>query len=174
MGCGSGFWLQKLVGLGAKPQNLFGIDLRSAGIAEAKQGVLRDANIEVGNATQLAFADQRFDLVLQFAVFSSVLHGPSKHQIASEMVRVLKPAGHIVWYDFFVDNPWNPNVRGVGKNEISDLFAFCRRHFERVTVAPPLTRRMGRFAPLLYPALAGIKICSTHYLGFFEKRSLGS
>jgi ubiquinone/menaquinone biosynthesis C-methylase UbiE len=174
VGCGSGFWLQQLVGWGAKPRNLFGIDLRPAGIAEARQGTLRDATLEVGNATRLVFADQRFDLVLQFAVFSSVLHGPSKHQIASEMIRVLKPRGHIIWYDFFVDNPWNPDVRGVGKKEISDLFASCRRHLERVTVAPPLTRRMGLFAPLLYPALAGIKICSTHYLGFFEKQSSSS
>jgi ubiquinone/menaquinone biosynthesis C-methylase UbiE len=171
VGCGSGFWLQKLVGWGAKPQNLFGIDLRPAGIEEARRGTLKDASLEVGNATQLGFDDQRFDLVLQFAVFSSVLHGPSKHQIASEMIRVLKPGGHIIWYDFFVDNPWNPNVQGVGKREISELFPSCLRHIERVTVAPPLTRRMGRLAPVLYPVLARIRICSTHYLGFFENEA---
>ncbi|MGH9502220.1 MAG: class I SAM-dependent methyltransferase [Terriglobales bacterium] len=169
IGCGSGFWLQQFVGWGAKLQNLFGIDLRAAGIAEAKEGGLEGANLKVGSATRLGFADESFDLVMQFAVFSSVLHEPSRRRIASEMIRVLKPGGYIVWYDFFVNNPWNRDVRGLGKRELNDLFPGCRPHFYRVTVAPPFTRRMGRLAPVLYPALTSIKLCSTHYLAFLEK-----
>ena len=115
IGCGSGYWLQKLVGWGAEPRNLFGVDLRTSGIEQARQGVLRDANLEVGNATKLNFPDGSFDLVLQFVVFSSVLDWRTKQQMASEMARVVKPTGHIIWYDFFVNNPWNPDVRGVGK-----------------------------------------------------------
>ena len=169
IGCGSGYWLQRLARWGAEPRNLFGVDLRESGIEEARRGGLRDANLAVGNATKLNFDDETFDLVLQFVVFSSVLDWQTKRQMASEMTRVVKPNGHIIWYDFFVNNPWNPDVRGVGKKEIGSLFPGSRRHLKRLTVAPPFTRRMGRLAPFLYPALAKIKICSTHYLGFFEK-----
>jgi hypothetical protein len=36
-------------------------------------------------------------------------------------------------------------------------------------VAPPLTRHMGPLLPVLYPFLASLKICSTHYLALVEK-----
>jgi len=36
-------------------------------------------------------------------------------KIASEMLRVLKVDGITVWYDFHMNNPQNPDVRGVKK-----------------------------------------------------------
>jgi ubiquinone/menaquinone biosynthesis C-methylase UbiE len=169
VGCGSGFWLQKFVGWGATPENLFGIDLIEDRLAEGRQDLPAGATLRVENAARLSYPDETFDLVLQFALFSSVLHVTSKRKIAAEMSRVLKSGGHIVWYDFFLNNPWNRNVRGVGKREIRNLFPECRSNFERITVAPPLTRRMGSLARVLYPALASLKVCSTHYLVFLEK-----
>jgi SAM-dependent methyltransferase len=169
VGCGSGFWLQKFVGWGATPENLFGIDLMEDRLAEGRQDLPAGATLRVENAARLSYPDETFDLVLQFALFSSVLHVTSKRKIAAEMSRVLKSGGHIVWYDFFLNNPWNRNVRGVGKREIRNLFPECRSNFERITVAPPLTRRMGALARVLYPALASVKVCSTHYLVFLEK-----
>jgi len=38
-----------------------------------------------------------------------------RQRIASEMLRVLKPDGIVLWYDFHMDNPKNPDVRGVKK-----------------------------------------------------------
>ena len=35
-----------------------------------------------------------------------------KQAVAEEMLRVLKPQGLILWYDYHVNNPWNKDVRG--------------------------------------------------------------
>ena len=65
-----------------------------------------------------------------------------KQAIAREMLRVLKPQGSILWYDFFMDNPRNSNVRGIGRRELASLFPDCRIWLRRVTLAPPLARRI--------------------------------
>jgi hypothetical protein len=45
-----------------------------------------------------------------------------KRKIASEMIRVLKNDGMIIWYDYHINNPQNPDVRGVKRKEIYELF----------------------------------------------------
>jgi hypothetical protein len=50
---------------------------------------------------------------MQFTVFTSILDKDMKRNIAAEMLRVLKPKGVIIWYDYFVNNPKNSDVRGV-------------------------------------------------------------
>jgi len=169
VGCGSGRWLQKFLEWGATAENLYGIDLIEDRVIKARQDLPEGVTVDVGSASKLSFPDQTFDLLSQFVMFSSILHAPTRREIAREMIRVLKPGGDIVWYDFFRNNPWNPDVRGVGKKEIVDLFPGCRVTVQRMTVAPPLTRHMGVLVPLLYPALASLKFCSTHYLVFVRK-----
>jgi ubiquinone/menaquinone biosynthesis C-methylase UbiE len=48
-----------------------------------------------------------------------------RKNIVREMLRVLKPKGFILWYDYHMDNPKNPDVRGVKKREIYELFSGC-------------------------------------------------
>jgi len=40
-----------------------------------------------------------------------------KKKIAGEMLRVLKPSGFILWYDYHMNNPKNPDVRGLRKGD---------------------------------------------------------
>ena len=54
------------------------------------------------------------------------------------MIRVVKNEGMILWYDYHVNNPWNPDVRGVKKQEILRLFPSCQIRVQRTTLAPPL------------------------------------
>src|SRR5262249_32502074 len=83
----------------------------------------------------------------QSTVFTSVLDASMKHQMASEMLRVVKDDGLILWYDYHVNNPWNPDVRGVKRREIHQLFGGCRITLRRTTLAPPLARLL---APLFF------------------------
>jgi len=69
----------------------------------------------------LIWEDASFDVVTQFTVFSSILDPDLKEQVAQEMIRVTKPGGYILWFDFFVNNPFNHDVRGIGKREIRGL-----------------------------------------------------
>jgi len=64
-------------------------------------------------------------VVSQFTLFTSILSEPMKNRMAAEMIRVLKPGGVILWYDFRFNNPRNQNVRGIESPEITSLFPGC-------------------------------------------------
>jgi len=169
IGCGSGHWLRKFIEWGARPENLFGIDLIKDRITAARHLLPPDVTLECSNAAQLRFADEAFDVVCQLTVFTSILDPGLRTRIASEMLRVLKKKGIILWYDFHVNNPWNADVRRVTKREIIDLFAGCRLKLWRITVAPPLARALGAMPSLVYWTASGTKIFCTHYVGIIEK-----
>jgi ubiquinone/menaquinone biosynthesis C-methylase UbiE len=175
IGCGTGYWLREFIKWGARPENIVGIDLLSGSVAEAKQLCPSAVQIQCHTAAKLAFPDATFDLVLQSTVFTSILDSDMKEQIASEMIRMVKKEGTILWYDYHANNPWNPDVRGVKKREIHRLFPGCRIRLERTTLAPPLVRLLTPYSWLASYFLAKIPLLCTHYLGLIQKvESYGS
>jgi len=169
IGCGTGFWLREFVRWGARPENISGIDLLPERIGEARALCPAGISLRCGSAEKLHFSGGTFDLVFQSTVFTSILDEAMKVQIAREMLRVLRPSGMIVWYDFTVDNPWNPDVRGIPRREIKRLFPGCRFEFERLTLAPPVGRRIARVSSFLYRALSAIRLFDTHCLAIIKK-----
>jgi ubiquinone/menaquinone biosynthesis C-methylase UbiE len=169
VGCGTGYWLREFLKWGARPENITGIDLLSERVAEAKRLCPAQIRIDCGSAAKLEYPDASFDLVLQSTVFSSILDPEMKKQVAREMQRVLKPSGLILWYDFHVNNPWNPDVRGIKRAEIRELFANCVIYLQRVTLAPPLARAIAPRSWLLAHLLAKLPLLCTHYLGVIRK-----
>jgi len=165
VGCGTGAWIRQFVRWGAQPELLTGIDLLADDVAEARRRVPAGVRLEVGNAAELPFPTASFDVVLQSTVFSSVLDPNVRRKIASEMLRVLKPEGLILWYDFHVNSPRNPHVRRVTRREIRELFPGCRIDLRRITLAPPLMRWLAPRSWLLTYLLGGIPLLCTHYLG---------
>jgi ubiquinone/menaquinone biosynthesis C-methylase UbiE len=170
VGCGSGPWLRNLIRWGAQPENLVGVDLLEERIEQARRLLPGSVCLTSGDATNLAFPDGTFDLVFQFTMLSSVLDDSVKREIAMEMLRVLKPDGCIISYDLHVNNARNPDVRGIGKQEILRLFPNCATFFRRLTFLPPAARALGPISPSLCRLLASVKIFSTHYLAFILKR----
>ncbi len=165
IGCGNGYWLREFIKWGARPENVFGVDLLPGFVTEAKQLCPSGVEIQCGSAAKLAFPDATFDLVLQSTVFTSILDSDMKHGIASEMARVVKKEGLILWYDYHVNNPWNPDVRGVKKKEINTFFPYWRVDLRRTTLAPPLARWVARRSWLLAYLLERIPLLCTHYIG---------
>lgn len=164
VGCGSGNWLEMLSGA----KELAGIDLdpgRAAGAAARFPG----ADIRAGDASRLPWASGSFDVVLQSTVFSSILDPAMRRAVASEMLRVLAPGGAILWYDFFVDNPSNPHVRGVRRREIEALFPGCRVALRRTTLAPPLARRIVPVSWKLAELLESLRVLDTHWFGVIRR-----
>ena len=121
------------------------------------------------NAEALPFPDCSFDLVLLFTVFSSILSREMTFNIASQVRRILRSGGAIVWYDFRFNNPFNPNVRRVVRSAIRELFPQFSLRLQAVTLLPQLARRLGPLTPRLYPVLARIPFLRTHYLGLLIK-----
>ena len=85
------------------------------------------------------------------------------------MMRVVKPEGFILWYDYHVNNPWNNDVRGVKRNEINRLFPSCRIELQRITLIPPLARLLVPYSYFACYLLEKLPPLCTHYLGVIRK-----
>jgi len=164
VGCGNANWLRDLLRWGGSPERLFGVDLLFARLREGRRRGPPGAGLACASAEALPFASRTFDLVLQSTVFTSVLDQPTRGRMAAEMLRVVRPGGRVLWYDYHVNNPSNPDVRGVTRGEIARLFPGCRIDLERVTLAPPIARRLARFSWLLCTLLEYLPLLRTHYL----------
>ena len=169
IGCGTGYWLREFVRWGSRPENITGIDLLPERIAEATILCPSQVTLRCQNAAQLDYPTGTLDLVFQSTVFTSILSQHMKTQIAREMLRVLRPGGTILWYDFTVNNPWNADVRGIPRREIVKLFPGCRFEFRKLTLAPPIGRPLARASTLLYRAISALKIFDTHCLATIHK-----
>lgn len=169
IGCGTGYWLGEFIKWGARPDNITGVDLLPDRIATARQLSPEALSIWCGNAANLFFPDATFDLILQSMVFTSILDPAVRHQMAAEMVRVLKDDGLILWYDFHVNNPWNADVQGVKKQEIYRLFPDCQVELQRVTLVYPIACMLAPYSWLICHLLGKIPWLRTHYLGVIRK-----
>lgn len=169
VGCGTGKWLRDLIAWGADPESLFGVELLQASAARARRLCPQTVTIECGNAAELRFESHSFDIVVQATVFTSVLDEDMKRAMAAEMLRVLRPHGLILWYDFFFKNPRNPYVRPVTKAEIVRLFPDCSLELNRVSLAPPLARLLAPRSWAACSMLSRLPPLCTHYLGAISR-----
>ena len=170
IGCGTGHWLRQFIEWGAQPARLTGIDLLEGRIEVARRSSPAGVTFRVANAAALGEPDASFDFVLQFTVFTSILDAQLRQAIAAEMVRVTKPNGLILWYDYHAPSP-NPNVRAVKKREILTLFPHCDIRMRRITLAPPIVRFLAPRAAWLNGWLNAIPLLRTHYLAAIAPRT---
>ena len=169
IGCGLGIWLLEFSQWGAT--ELAGIDLRQDAIEEARRR-LPSADLRCGDASQLPWPDASFDLVSQFVMFTSILDPVVKRQIAQELQRVAKPGGGILWYDFRFNNPKNRNVQGIRAAEIRSLFSGCEVELSRVTLAPPVARRVVPVSWTAGSILEAMPFLCSHYVALIRKPAI--
>lgn len=169
LGCGSGQWLADLVRWGASPARLVGVDIRRDGLADAARRLPAAVRLISASGTATGLRGGQFDLVVMATVLSSVLDMDVRHSIAREASRLLKPAGAILWYDFHVNNPGNPDVRRVSRSELSQLFPGCVLTLTRATLAPPLARLAAPRSELLARVLGAVPWLRTHYVGLIRR-----
>src|SRR5712691_11840626 len=165
VGSGSGGNLRRMIDYGVPAENLFGFDLLHDRLRDARR---RCPEIAVAQAdgTSIPFQSGAFDLILHFGVFSSLHHPETRRAFAAEMRRVLRPNGLILWYEFRVDNPKNPDVKAVAPAELRSLFPDCA--FARTVLAPPLTRLLYPRWPGLCELLARLPFLLTHYVASLQ------
>jgi len=169
VGCGSGVWIRDLIRWGAPPDNITGVELLPERAAVAQRLSPDGVCVQCGDARALGFPDRTFDLVIQSTVFTSMLDRDSQVQLAREMLRVLKPDGIIIWYDFYRDNPWNADVRGVTKQDVNSLFPGCCIQLREITLMPPLVRLIAPVSWIACQLLSLVPLLRTHYLGTIRK-----
>lgn len=168
IGCGTGWWLRNLLEYGSEPKDLVGIDLLPHRASRA-HSLSPNLAFASADGAEMPFSDAAFDIVMQSMVFTSVLSPQARQAIADEILRILKPGGFLIWYDFAYDNPNNQDVVGLGKSDVTSLFHGARIRGRRLTLAPPLARRIERWPAIFYHLLASLRLLSTHYLLLIQK-----
>ena len=169
VGCGSGGNLLELLRLGFATQRLAGIELLPERFDAARARLPTATRLWLGDATQASVADASQDIVMQSTVFSSLLDDTFQQRLAQTMWRWLKPGGAVLWYDFTVNNPANPDVRGVPLSRVRALFPGAVLTTRRVTLAPPLARALCRVHPALYTLFNTVPLLRTHVLAWIAK-----
>ena len=147
---------------GVLPDMRHGIDLLNTRLTEVYRK-LPLAGISCADGQSLPFPNEHFDLVLQFTALSSILADDIKTKVAQEMLRMLKPDGALLWYDFWL-NPTNKQTKGIRPQEIRHLFPGCSVNFQKTTLAPPVARRVIPCSWGFAFFLEGLGILNTHYL----------
>jgi SAM-dependent methyltransferase len=169
VGCGAGGNLLELLRLGFAPEHLTGIELLPDRAAHARHVLPAALTLIEGDAIVAPIAPDTQQLVLQSTVFSSLLDRATRVALATAMWRWLAPGGAVLWYDFTVNNPRNPDVRGVPLDEVRALFPQGRVAVRRLTLAPPLARAVCRIHPRLYPMFNAVRPLRTHLLAWIAK-----
>ncbi len=168
MGCGDGRVLAEYLSFGATPKKLHGVDLLFDRLVHA-QKKLPGSAFANADGRLLPLPDASFDLILQSTAISSILDSNLRQGVCAELLRVLKPDGIILWYDFWL-NPTNPQTHGIRPAEIRRLFPQCSFDFHKITLAPPLARRLVPISWGMAYFLEGLRIFNTHYLAVISPK----
>ncbi len=168
VGCGTGERLAAFADWGARPEQLYGVDLIPDRVSAARQKHPR-LTFQLANAEAIPFADGAFDLAMVFTVFTSILSRQMTANVCREINRVLVRGGGVLWYDFRMHNPLNRHVRGISRDRIQEMFPGFKLRLETISLLPPLARRLGRLTHLLYAPLSSFPFLRSHYLGVLTK-----
>lgn len=168
MGCGGGGVLLEFTRYGVLPTNLYGVDLLPDRLRGAHHR-LPVSPLANADGQYLPFLKQSFDLVIQYTALSSILDDRIRRNIATDMLRVVKPDGAILWYDFWL-NPTNRQTKGIRPAEIRSLFPGCTYKFHKITLAPPIARRVVPVSWIFAQFLENLKIFNSHYLAIIRPK----
>lgn len=174
VGCGTGANLLEFLRLGFQPKNLTGIELLPERVARAREVLPAALAVHEGDATRAVVAPQSTDVVFQSLVFSSLLDDDFQAELARKMWSWIRPGGGVLWYDFIYDNPANADVRGVPVRRVRQLFPEAHAVIRRITLAPPISRRICRVHPLAYGIFNSIPFLRTHVLCWLTKTRQGT
>jgi SAM-dependent methyltransferase len=167
IGCGKGIWIRFLASLGVDPKGLYGLDLVLERIQHARMSSPPDAGLLVGNAEALPFTTGFFDMVWQFVVFSSIFDDYLRSRIGSEIVRVLRPGGYILWYDLRRGD--NLVTRDTNPAGLRSYFPGCELLYLKRLHPPYATRLAGKsiFLCEMLDRIPGMP--KTHALALLQK-----
>jgi SAM-dependent methyltransferase len=167
VGCGGGRALDWATRRGARPGWLLGADLVVPRLIEAR-GRVPAVPLLVADGARLPLRDGALDLCLALTSFSSMPSEEMRRGAATELLRVLRPGGLALCYDFLRKNPWNPYTVPIGPNQLREWFAGADVTQRRVTLYPALAHACHRF-PRVLAALERVGWLRSHCLAVVRK-----
>ena len=120
-GCGPGADVLEIAGIVGRAGRVTGIDVSEAMILEARRraaGLGLPVEFEVGDAQGLRFGDGTFDACRTERM---LMHVPDAAKALAEMIRVTRPGGRVVVFDFdwdtvVVDSPYRDTTRAIARS----------------------------------------------------------
>jgi SAM-dependent methyltransferase len=170
IGCGTGTNLLEFLLLGFQPENLVANELLEERVRRARHVLPTATEVIAGDAAELDFGNQTFDVVFQSTVFTSILDDSFQERLAARMWAWVRPRGGVLWYDYIYNNPWNSDVRGVPIKRIRELFPQGQLKVWRVTLAPPIGRLVTKISSRLYATFNAVPLLRTHVLCWIHKK----
>ena len=140
VGSGDGRDLSHWIDRGWPADCLAGIDLVPERVAAAHRRV-PNVDVRIGDGFSVPFDSDTFDVVTASTVFSSILDPDLRRALFEDIVRVLRPGGLILVYDFRIRKPTNRRV-----------VAMTARRLEAMAPQPD---RVIRLSPFLYAVALG-------------------
>jgi ubiquinone/menaquinone biosynthesis C-methylase UbiE len=171
IGCGAGGVIGWLAGHASSGQRLHGVDVIIERLASAHQQTPGAAFV-AANGNALPYPDSTFRFVIASTLFSSIEDPETISAMVTEIARVLRPDGRLIWYDMRLPNPGNPNVHRLTRQWIARAFRGWDVHLRSITLLPPLARRLGPLTPWLYPALSAVPALRSHYIGWLAPQRI--
>lgn len=169
VGCGNGRVMAEYISYGVHSRRVYGIDIQPDRLRNAKD-IVPLSKLAYADGQKLPYKSDMFDVVMQYTAFSSILDSSVKVNMAAEILRVLnKDNGMIIWYDFWL-SPRNKQTKGIRLDELRDLFPGCTFDVRRVTLAPPIARRVVPMSWLGGHFLESLKIFNSHLLVIIRPR----
>lgn len=152
IGCGNGRWLRWCVELGADPAQIVGVDISSARFA---QGLERNPLIrfECIDGKTLPFADESFDLVMQWTCFTSMPNAAWRNAMAREIERVLSPNGYLFWLDMPFAHPTLSDKLPMDLAALFPRLAVASRRVPIPHAAAPITQPLQMLGHLVRNAV---------------------
>ena len=173
LGCSNGKWLKLCTERwGADPERCYGLDLLPDQIRLWRE-MNPDSKITLAcrPAHEPEFDDQSFDVVHTSMMFSSIVDAQLRDRTAASMWRVLKPGGHVFWYDFWI-NPFNRRTVPMRVKGVKGLFPEGKVTYRKtITLAPPLVRSLKWASDGLLLALQKLRVFNTHHLIVVAKKA---
>jgi len=118
VGCGTGTNLASYKAAGCR---VYGVDLSAAMIAQARKKLSAAAYLQVGDASQMPYPNDRFDFILAMLTLHEMPFR-IRPKVIKEMVRVLKPQGRVMLVDYRI----GPLAFPIGWIAKGIVFAFER------------------------------------------------
>ena len=167
VGGGGGAGCLRLISAGFDPANLTNIDILPDRVTLSERNLPSACTSICGDASNMdMFADGAFDVVMSMTMFIQLLDEELARDIASEMLRVCRPGGKIIIFDWRYDF-WRERYRAVDRRRLGSLFGIGSETQLQVARNGPLIPPIGRFLskrlPFLYfpialiPGLVGLK-----------------
>lgn len=119
VGCGAGHDLEYYLAKGWPTGQLAGVDLVAERIALARERC-PGVDVRLGDGAHLPYPTGSFDAATAVTVLSSIRDRQLQRQLFAEMMRVVRPGGLVMVYDFVIRNPRNTDVAAL---RLRDLVA---------------------------------------------------